>query len=90
MRNHFAAVSAKSKMEELTIQKTVPNYGLQLLEVETHHIDQLFHKAPQSFEAFQFKREFFWRPREIKKKCGTCLEKALPSYFAQRYLRVIL
>ena len=35
-------------------------------------------------------RENFSGDRVKKKKCGTCLEKALPSYFVQRYLRVSL
>ena len=35
-------------------------------------------------------RENFFGDRVKSKKCGTCLENALPSYFAQRYLRVSL
>ena len=35
-------------------------------------------------------RENFSGDRVKSKKCGTCLEKAQPSYFAQRYLRVSL
>ena len=45
----FSGIWPKSEMEELTIQKTIPNYGLQLLELETHHIDRLFHQEPRIF-----------------------------------------
>ena len=35
-------------------------------------------------------RENFSGDRVKSKQCGSCLDKALPSYFAQRYLRVSL
>ena len=41
----FRGTEQKPGVEELTIQN-YPNYGLGLLTLETHHIDQLFHKPP--------------------------------------------
>ena len=40
---------SKSQMEEQPIRKHYPTYGLALLKLKTHHIDQLFHKQPRIF-----------------------------------------